>query len=583
MRQKLREASDAWYRWRFAAAVVAVFAIAAGSLLAAGRETWLGRTVRLSDARAELGHAVIATLSHGYSSDQAPLESLLYEIRPVHGVAAFAERDLRWGWSLTYWNLRARILAKYPNYQSEQRQVIGPGNQQHQDIRDSGGGRYSVWKGALYFSASDNTSPLSNGRRYELFVPWMSAHRAGLAAGGLRAAGLTLLILTILRVLSERQLFRRLLANTIPGVLVTLALFAVAFGVFEIYQRTVRHAFVSVVWNTTLDPVAGVVFKPNEEVRWTNHLDFWTRERANSMGFLDAEPAIPKPAGRFRLLLVGDSFVEAAQVRNDQKLQSLLAARVNERLGAGHADAAAMGSSGTGQANQLGFYDRFGKALAPDVVVLLAVSNDFANNSPLLEAVRNGWAPYHPPRRFVELDAGQYRTIAPDLEWLRWRMPAAGPAEYYKTLAASPEFGPRFKGWGGPTALEIDDVFWRRELPPLFQDAVTLTRHALEEWKQRADRDGFRLVVVATENLTRPGADAVSDGTLYLKRFEQIAEDTGIPFFDLAPTFAKQSNRAAGFWKYDSHWSPQGHRWAADAIYQFLGDSGLLPDRAGSR
>ena len=36
----------------------------------------------------------------------------------------------------------------------------------HQSIRDYGGGQYSHWGNSLYFSASDNTNPLDNGRKY---------------------------------------------------------------------------------------------------------------------------------------------------------------------------------------------------------------------------------------------------------------------------------------------------------------------------------------------------------------------------------------------------------------------------------
>lgn len=41
----------------------------------------------------------------------------------------------------------------------------------HEDIRRLGGGRYSVWGQHLYFSASDNSDPFDNGRRYELIFP----------------------------------------------------------------------------------------------------------------------------------------------------------------------------------------------------------------------------------------------------------------------------------------------------------------------------------------------------------------------------------------------------------------------------
>jgi len=45
-------------------------------------------------------------------------------------------------------------------------------NSIHQDIREKGQGRYSLWKGYLYFSASDNTDPRTNGRTYELEWPY---------------------------------------------------------------------------------------------------------------------------------------------------------------------------------------------------------------------------------------------------------------------------------------------------------------------------------------------------------------------------------------------------------------------------
>jgi len=46
---------------------------------------------------------------------------------------------------------------------------LGPARAAHADIRQLGQGRYSHWtQTALYFSASDNTDPRANGRKYEL-------------------------------------------------------------------------------------------------------------------------------------------------------------------------------------------------------------------------------------------------------------------------------------------------------------------------------------------------------------------------------------------------------------------------------
>lgn len=44
----------------------------------------------------------------------------------------------------------------------------GPANALHDDIRRLGGGRYSFWYGAVYFSTTDNSDPLTNDRRYAI-------------------------------------------------------------------------------------------------------------------------------------------------------------------------------------------------------------------------------------------------------------------------------------------------------------------------------------------------------------------------------------------------------------------------------
>lgn len=46
--------------------------------------------------------------------------------------------------------------------------ALGPAHALHADIRELGGGRFSHWRNALYFSTSDNSDPNRNRRKYEL-------------------------------------------------------------------------------------------------------------------------------------------------------------------------------------------------------------------------------------------------------------------------------------------------------------------------------------------------------------------------------------------------------------------------------
>jgi hypothetical protein len=48
----------------------------------------------------------------------------------------------------------------------EDDRVLGPADALHDDIRAHGGGRFSHWAGHVYFSASDNSDPRTNGRVY---------------------------------------------------------------------------------------------------------------------------------------------------------------------------------------------------------------------------------------------------------------------------------------------------------------------------------------------------------------------------------------------------------------------------------
>jgi len=49
--------------------------------------------------------------------------------------------------------------------------LFGPSNSGHSHIRMCGQGSFSYWGGYIYFSSSDNTSPLNNNRHYEISYP----------------------------------------------------------------------------------------------------------------------------------------------------------------------------------------------------------------------------------------------------------------------------------------------------------------------------------------------------------------------------------------------------------------------------
>ena len=136
-------------------------------------------------------------------------------------------------------------------------------------------------------------------------------------------------------------------------------------------------------------PNVGLLRPPNTEIRATNRLDFWNVSHTNSLGFLDREPPSPeRAAATCHISMIGDSFVEAKEVPIRDKFHVRLEELAAEELPHLDITTSAFGIGGTGQVQQLPFYDEYARLLHPKLLVLVFVPNDFANNTPVLRALQ---------------------------------------------------------------------------------------------------------------------------------------------------------------------------------------------------
>ena len=62
--------------------------------------------------------------------------------------------------------------------------ALNPAHSPHADIRNIGRGRFSHWGNELYFSASDNTNPKTNGRSYTYTITTATSNQAPVANAG---------------------------------------------------------------------------------------------------------------------------------------------------------------------------------------------------------------------------------------------------------------------------------------------------------------------------------------------------------------------------------------------------------------
>lgn len=428
------------------------------------------------------------------------------------------------------------------------------------------------------------------------------------------------------RALSANRVLRWTWRNVMPPFLTTLGALSLMAAIGEAYFR-LTTPFADVKWPVHFDPRIGFLFEANAELRYTNHLDFWVSERVNSLGFADRE-LNPHTLNRgCHVAFIGDSLVEAAQVRNDEKVQAVLEKKALAAHPEWHSTASAFGFSGTGQLNQITFYDSFVHDLRPKLVVLVFTANDFANNSYVLEALRHGWHPDHPPRLFARRDAREgYRWIPIDPDWQRYLLKAKtqpnnnnptervvhsflkehsffyswfwrklslfhpeivsrleGPtlpeliAMRVEALRETYDYRSEFRNWDDSYNLDLDAVFYDEELPELFSEAVDLTGFALNEFQRRVKQDGGHLVVLTTSQMSLPRvprhggkADPLISRRQFL-RLEAIARKIGIPVIDQY-TYVVQNggNLLAAQFRHDGHWTPQGHIWASEAVLQYL-------------
>ena len=358
----------------------------------------------------------------------------------------------------------------------------------------------------------------------------------------------------------------------------------------------------------------GVILAPNSQVRFGNWLDdFWVVSRTNSQGFVDREPVRPeRAAAGCHIAFIGDSFVEAKEVAIADKLQVRLEEMAARELPRLDITTQAYGISVTGQIGQLPFYDEYARHLSPKLVVLVFYLNDFANNSTALQSLILGTDPDRMPFVSARKDAhGDIELRAADPEYKQFRLPRLPKPSppWYETawkrtvwvsyfakwldsvrvnlirsiIVASPnDDSPQLTAWAAMIAeypccaslmdgwrpinwLSINNTISEEHLPPAFEEALEYTAFGIDQFKRRADRDGAKLAILtATEEMGTRG-DPQFD------RLNTIAEARGIPIISQYDYIVSQGHDYRdGRHRDDIHWNAAGHRWAAEAVLEWL-------------
>jgi lysophospholipase L1-like esterase len=349
---------------------------------------------------------------------------------------------------------------------------------------------------------------------------------------------------------------------------------------------------------TEYDPILGWHKIPGARVAY-NRREYGVEVAINSLGLRDPERGYPAPPGTARILALGDSFIEGYTVPLAETATQVLESSLG-RAGC-RAEVINGGTAGYSTDQEHLFYRTEGHRYAPGVIVLFFYYNDVVYNDrqeffgapkPVFEMGEGRLCihrlPVKAPSAPIRPEApaepeGQSRSAL--VEWLRERLWYGAPAAH-DLLARLQLWRPMPRV---PTRLELR-VYERRRVEEV-EDAWAKTAAILGALDDEARSRSARLLVVhvpsrleiddRTWRLSRRlyGWDEAGwDRGQVARRLKEIGAQAGIPVLDLTEPL-RQANQGWGekpYFTYDGHWSPRGHRVAAQEVERFLAGQGWL-------
>lgn len=113
----------------------------------------------------------------------------------------------------------------------------------------------------------------------------------------------------------------------------------------------------------------------------SHHTRFGTDVTINSWGMRDREHKLEKEPEVFRILLLGDSFLEAVQVPFTLSFPSLLEMNLNSKKPYKRVEVINVSVSGWGTDDELTYFLRYGCKFRPDLVLIgMTIHNDISDN-----------------------------------------------------------------------------------------------------------------------------------------------------------------------------------------------------------
>ncbi|MGD9035576.1 MAG: SGNH/GDSL hydrolase family protein [Syntrophobacterales bacterium] len=346
------------------------------------------------------------------------------------------------------------------------------------------------------------------------------------------------------------------------NVVLVVASVTIALFVAEIGLRLFGMAYCTGNWDRN-DRVLGTVFIPGAKGVYKS-VNGQVLIEINSLGLRDEEFPLQKPKGEKRILVLGDSYVEALQVPIEQTFLKLL----ENKLSSNNILVINGGHSGYGQAEQLLFWRLRGRELHPDLVVLFFSANDIIDNSIELD-------PWQKRPYFVLTEDGMLQLVnrSPDPSRLKTflgehfylyhfvRIRGGFMRNYLYTLFEKPDLNVKIveNAYASPQkSSESNNASKNKDS---LAKAWRITAHLLKQLDEEIKKSGAEFLVVNT------GLPAVSkEKTYFSEILAAICRENNIYFLGLQKVIDEEY-AGTGRAFFTDHYSPYGHKVVAKALY----------------
>ncbi len=358
-------------------------------------------------------------------------------------------------------------------------------------------------------------------------------------------------------------------------------------------------------------PVFGWSLEPDASYRYRMS-GTTVRVTYNSEGWRDIEHNFENRLGLVRVLVLGDSYMEAYSVELDDAFPRRIEQFASEN--GFDIEVLNLGVGGYGTLQEYLVFREVGKLYKPNLVLLgFYMGNDVTNNSIQLESILNVGSMKVETRPFLDsADPTTWKITMIDFEGAQRRYSEAKVRQnsWLRKLARQSALLRTLYGVAVSTVrrhLTTDQPQWsptdRESMylallgpnycqePPEYTKVWVTTKRILARLKHDVETIGSTLLVFTvpafheadfavmeklTENAPNPAAICLEEAPGY-ERLKKILNELDIEFVDLLPDFREVMRDGDNdLFRGDRHWSPEGHGLAAKVVGSHLLEQNLL-------